>query len=495
MHSAKRNITWNLLGSILPLIVGFLLFPLIISAYGLERFGLLTLIWGLVGYFSLFDLGLSRALTQQVSVLLTKEESAKEVSELIRTGFALMWLLGGVGGIVLFFSAPYLVSQLLKVSSELQQETITSFALIALSIPIVIHTSAMRGVLEALHSFKIISIIRTVLGVGAFVAPYLTSFYEVSLVFAVVGIIWVRLIVWGMYLLAVQNSSVILKKSKRFEPIWLKPLLRFGGWMTVTNVIGPLMVYFDRFFIASVLGAVSVAYYAAPYEVVTKMWVIPAAISGVLFPLFAKEWQRDTSRITAILDKGIRYTLLVIYPAGLVLVYFSTEWLSLWLGTDFSLQAKHVVVWLVSGVVVNSIAQIFFAQVQGGGNADWTAKLHLIELLPYLLLLWFLVDKWGISGVAFAWFVRVVFDFLGLLYLSRKMNPTQFHNLNESLKVILFSTLVLLFAAIQLSLSMRVLIFSGVLLLYTAFFIKQLKKDHLFSDFRNLFESVQTNEK
>jgi O-antigen/teichoic acid export membrane protein len=80
MTSVKRNIVWSLSSNVLPLFVGLLLFPKIIAAYGLEQFGLLTLVWAFIGYFSLFDLGLSRALTQQVSDYIAKNKSPSEIA-------------------------------------------------------------------------------------------------------------------------------------------------------------------------------------------------------------------------------------------------------------------------------------------------------------------------------------------------------------------------------------------------------------------------------
>jgi hypothetical protein len=53
--SLKRNIVWNLAGTGLPLLVGALTIPYLPRTTGVEAFGVLTLVWALIGYFSLFD--------------------------------------------------------------------------------------------------------------------------------------------------------------------------------------------------------------------------------------------------------------------------------------------------------------------------------------------------------------------------------------------------------------------------------------------------------
>src|SRR5437773_8518685 len=62
-----RNTVWNLLGNGAPMLVAVFCIPILIKGLGTDRFGVLTLAWALIGYASLFDLGLGRALTQLVA--------------------------------------------------------------------------------------------------------------------------------------------------------------------------------------------------------------------------------------------------------------------------------------------------------------------------------------------------------------------------------------------------------------------------------------------
>ena len=62
-----RNSVFNFLGLGIPFVAAVISIPLLIRVLGTERFGILTLAWIVIGYFSLFDLGLGRALTQVVA--------------------------------------------------------------------------------------------------------------------------------------------------------------------------------------------------------------------------------------------------------------------------------------------------------------------------------------------------------------------------------------------------------------------------------------------
>lgn len=488
MKSIKKNISWSLLGNILPLVVGVIVFPLIISAYGTERFGLLALAWSLVGYFSLFDMGLSRALTQMISERLSMQADKVEIVEMIRTSFRIMWALGLFGGVLLWLIVPWLVKDSLKVSSHLSQETIQAFSILAVSIPLVVHTSALRGVLEALHLFKQASLIRVVMGVSTFLGPYIATFWGVSLVYAAYALVLVRVIGWLMHFYAVNHADLLKTKSLAYHSKWLKPLFAFGSWMTISNIIGPLMVFLDRFVIAAVLGASAVAYYVAPYEVVTKLWAVPAAISGVLFPLFAKEWQVNPSNMANLLNKGIVYILMIIFPPVLFLSLFAHEWLMFWLNKDFSANGASVVVWLAAGVLVNSVAQIIFAKVQGVGRSDLTAKLHLLEIIPYLICLWFALKSFGIAGAAFAWFLRVTVDMLGLAYVVGKFNDFNKAAIAKPLLLVFISVVPLITSIYIQSIAVRTALALIIFIVYLVLSLRKLRSDGVIILIKNYFK-------
>src|SRR5215470_3929501 len=167
-----KNTLWNLIGSAAPMIVAVFCIPLLIRGLGKDRFGVLTLAWALIGYASLFDLGLGRALTQLVARKLGAGEE-REIPALVWTSLLLMLLLGLMGAAVVGLISPWLVHRVLNVPDELQRETLLSFYLLGLSVPVVISTAGLRGLLEAHQRFGLISALRIPLGVFNFAGPLL----------------------------------------------------------------------------------------------------------------------------------------------------------------------------------------------------------------------------------------------------------------------------------------------------------------------------------
>lgn len=414
-----RNAVLNLIGQGAPMLVALFAIPLLIHGLGVDRFGVLTLAWMVIGYFSLFDLGLGRALTQVISEKLGSERE-EEIPALVWTGLALMVVLGVFGALVVFLLSPWLVHSILKVPLGLQAETLHAFYLLAASIPIVISTAGLAGVLSALQRFDILNAIRIPMGIFSFLGPLLVLPFSKSLFLVTAVLMAGRVVAWTIHLAMCLRVMPALRSELSLQRSVVMPLFHFGGWMTVTNVVGPLMVYLDRFVIAAVLSVTAVAYYATPYELVTKLWIIPGAIVGVLFPAFATSYVKDRQRTALLFVRGTKYVFLALFPVTLTIVAFAHEGLSFWLGAEFAQNSAPVLQWLAVGVLINSLAHTPFALIQGAGRPDLTAKLHLLELPIYLLVLWWLLPQYGILGAAIAWTARVTLDAVILFWLAQR---------------------------------------------------------------------------
>lgn len=417
-----RNTVYNLLGQGLPMLVALAAIPLLIQGLGTDRFGVLTLAWILIGYFSLFDLGLGRALTQMIAERLGAGRQG-DVAEIARAGLSLMFLLGVVGSVVLLLITPWLVGSVLTIPAPLQRETAASFYLLAFSLPLVISTAGLRGILEAQQRFGLVNALRVPLGVFTFLGPLLVLPFTSSLAAIVASLVVVRGVSWIAHLLLCLDSLRRTRPRTRLDLAIAWPLLRFGGWMTVTNVVSPLMTYLDRFLIGATLSIAAVAYYVTPYEVVTKLWIIPGAVLGVVFPAIASSFLRDRNRSALLFDRAFKFVFLAIFPFVLLAVPLAREGLGIWLGEEFAENSARVLQWLAVGVLVNSVAQVPFTVLQAAGRPDLTAKLHLIELPVYLLAIGWLITWFGVEGAAIAWVARVLVDLVALLFLTQRILP------------------------------------------------------------------------
>ena len=416
----SRNIIWNTVGIVLPVIVGFVTVPPIISGLGIERFGFLSLIWMVIGYFTIFDFGLGRTLTKLAADRIGTEQEA-EIPSLASTTLIIIVISSVVISVAaaLYSTA---IARVLGVSESLLSEASNAIIWLSMSLPFVLVSTALIGLLEAFQRFALISAVRLPLGIMMFVVPLAVLPFSKHLGAISAASAAVRVVsTCALASLTFRAIPSLRRQAFVFRRDLLRPLLTFGGWLTVSNVVGPAMVYFDRFLIAAVLGTAAVAFYTVPYDVLTRLWVFPAAMQGVLFPAFATMLSQGSRRVVAIFERSSRVTMLLMAPPFVAVILLGYEALELWVGSAFAENSSVVAKVLMVGVLVNAMARTPFALVQSAGHAKWTAIVHLSELLPYAVLLWVIVGAAGIEGAAYVWTGRIIADTIILYVLAVRL--------------------------------------------------------------------------
>ncbi|HID36515.1 MAG TPA: hypothetical protein EYP39_03940 [Ghiorsea sp.] len=147
------------------------------------------------------------------------------------------------------------------------------------------------------------------------------------------------------------------------------------------------------------------------------MGIIPTALLGVLFPAFATVLASDRKKIANYFQKAGVYLLVILFPVVLLIALFSSEILLFWIGPEYASNSAVVMMILLLGVFINSFARLPYTLIQSDGRPDITAKLHLMELIPYMAGLWLCVHYFGVVGAAVIWVIRIIVDMLVLYYI------------------------------------------------------------------------------
>jgi O-antigen/teichoic acid export membrane protein len=198
--------------------------------------------------------------------------------------------------------------------------------------------------------------------------------------------------------------------------VFFKTLISFGGWVSVSGIVGPLMIYGDRFFVSAMVGPALLPIYAIPQEALQRLLIFPNSFTNALLPKIVglnggqlKERYTSSFRRTA-------WFMLLVCSLAVALAY---PGLRIWISADFAQSAMPIVVILSVGIWLNSIASIPYTFIHSIGNAKITALIHMAELGIYFLLLYVLVKQFGLVGAALAWTIRVGID-LVLLQIAVK---------------------------------------------------------------------------
>lgn len=291
----------------------------------------------------------------------------------------------------------------------------------AWAMPFIVLTSGLRGILEARHAFVAINVIRLPMGLFTFLGPLAVVVWAAPRLDLIAWVLTLgRVLGFLAHAWAAARSLPQMGRTIRFEQALVAPLCSAGGWLAVSNVVSPLMGYIDRFVIGATASAAAIAYYATPNELVTKLWIIPGALTTVLFPLFTAELLDHRARTVMLFKNAISGLFAALIPITTVITLFAEPILAHWINPGFAAHSAPVLQIFGAGILINSLAHIPFTLAQSAGAARRTGLLHCAEILPYALLLWVLSDRYGATGAAAAWFIRIAVDTTATFVLCAK---------------------------------------------------------------------------
>lgn len=403
IHGAvlARNIGLNVIGQVVPALIALAAIPIIVRGLGAEGFGLLTLAWVMMGYLKLLDLGLGSAITKFVAQELTDDGEPR--SAVVWTALIVQGLLGLISGVALAIATPVLVERVFKIHSALIPEAHASFLLLAVSLPISLMGIGLRAVLEGHQSFGVVNAIQIPSNASLFLLPVIGIRFGLTL-HEIIALLLIAKCATVLTYFAVGLRGVpTLRRGFGIDVRGFRGLLAFSGWVSLSNLLAPIMMYLDRFLISSVLSMSMLAYYHASFEIATRIWIVPVSMFTALFPAFSSiRFHKNDEAIGRIFAHSVRSLFLLTMPLVLALVMFADSILTIWLGDEFARHGALVLRILGVGVFFNSLGWVPHAILMGLGRPDIHVKIIALELPFYAGLVTILIRSGGITGVAIA---------------------------------------------------------------------------------------------
>jgi len=409
-----RNVLWNFGGQAWSLALAFFTTPYIVRRLGADSYGLLMTAGVVTSYLWFMDLGLGGA-----SVKYIAEHAAREEWDEVRRIFWSSWIaylaLGTLAAGVIVLITPLCVYRWFRIPPELQGPAISVFHLSALGFLIGMLTNAPAAIPRAFQRFDIVNRIGILVGTTQTLLAVLLLAFGYS----------VREVVAGNLVVATLALAINTRVARSLLPRWGRPrcdvsvlrrLLRFGGWVTVSSVAGPILVQLEKILLAHQASTAAVAYYMVPYNLTARFWVISGAFSSALFPLFSS--LSGLGRKEEAIDINLRVTrlvMLLLLPFVVFFVVFGRDFLRFWMGPDFAEESTGALRVLALAMFINAAAWSPYTMLQGFGRPDLTAKFHILELFIHVPVALLFVRSLGVTGAAWAWFVRVTLD-TGLIY-------------------------------------------------------------------------------
>ncbi|TKC87810.1 flippase [Trinickia terrae] len=409
-----KNVAINFFGLILPTFVSLVTVPSYIKLLGVERYGVISLVWTLIGYFGFLDLGMSMAAQNQIS----KARATNDASQSARVFWSAFWLnlvTGIVGGLLIYFGAFIYTAYFTKVSAELQHEVYRALPWLAVAIPIANVSWVFAGAINGAERFGVYNTNQTIgtflfqllpLGAAWLIAPTLQSVLAAAVVARILAAV-----------LLARASLKVLNIRHIQLPQWgvAKGLFSFGGWMLIASVTSMVSDSLDRVMLGTGLGARFVTYYTVPQNLVTRLNMLPNALIRTLFPRLSAV---EREHADALVRQSLEFLNAVFTPVAIVAILVLGPFLTVWVGSDLATASSPVGRILIVSVWLVGQASVTRILIQSQVNPARAAGIGLVELPFFAGALWFGIAHYGLVGAAVVVAVRALVDYGALLYLS-----------------------------------------------------------------------------
>ncbi|WP_164707833.1 oligosaccharide flippase family protein [Paraburkholderia phosphatilytica] len=415
-----KNAGLTLAGTLVPIGISLVTVPGYLSALGAQRYGMMNLVWTVIGYFGVLDLGISLATENRISIACAAEHDSDahadrqghdrahaQLEEVFFSAVCMNFITGVIGAVLLLGGALVYLTWFAHLSPGFSHEIYASLPWLAIAIPLANITWVFAGSLTGADRFGVFNL-NQVLGMASFqCVPLLAAHFISPTLPVVIGAAVITRVLSGIVLWISTRRSLGLSRWHTPSVAIVRQLFSFGAWVVIGGAAEALATSLDRLFIGGMMGAREVAYYATPQNLVSRLAVLPTAVMRSLFPRLSASSRSDAHALTR---QGIALVAGVLTPATIVAICVLHPFLAWWVGNDLATAGVAAGRVLALAVWVGSTASVVRVLLQAQADPGRAARISMIQLPLLALMLWLGLSTLGLVGAALAVLCRSLVD-------------------------------------------------------------------------------------
>lgn len=417
-----KNSASNMVVPLLKIIIVFIMAPVILKALGNYDYGIWEVVFSVVGYMGILDLGLQPAIVRYVArynALGNRDEMHRIYSSsLLFMAVMSLVMFGAFAGGALW--APGLLA------GDGGDHSKYAFFLVIIGVQLMFTFSGsvfecffegfqLYNLRNAVTVFNLI-VGNTILYIllkngGGLLTLALLNGIGLSLKYTVYGL-----------LLATRRFGGFRFRAADVSRRTLKELLSFGYKSLIHSVAGRISMATDAIVIGSFLGPVAVTFFVIPANFINHVRNMTWAMTRAFMPLFSDldaRGDRDSSE--KVLMTGSRFVLGLILPILTGLSFLGLPFLSRWMGPEYAEQGKWVLYIFIAAYLVQWLNPFSLRLLTGIGRQGLLAKINSVSAALNIVLSVILVQYLGKEGVALGTLIPFVLLEPLLLYYTCRL--------------------------------------------------------------------------
>ncbi|MBK9165597.1 MAG: oligosaccharide flippase family protein [Acidobacteria bacterium] len=394
-NNVIRSISFGALTWVGPMLLSLIATPFIVRALGLEGYGIYALVLGIISYS--FNFGVGRAAAKYVAEYQATEDRQK-IGPIVSSSLIVSIALGAAAVLLIGFLAPWLVVSVLGIEARFQDGAINALYIAAGIIVVTLINQLFGSVLQGLHRFDLYSKLFN-----------LTNFAVVlgNLTLAVAGYGLEALLAWnlGVLMISVVVHAVSAKRLladinlfSGFDRESLRKVFLYTGGVVGYQLLGNVLLLFERGYITRVLGSDQLTYYVVAMAIGLYLHGFSTSLLLAIAPV-ASEQNQDLGRLKKLYDRSTKLIGVIVVFVTAVLLVSGGSFLTLWMGQQFADEATAILKIHTITFSLLSIAGVAWFMREGLGVPKHNLYVSAICFVVTLSLM-LLTTKYGNVGMA-----------------------------------------------------------------------------------------------
>jgi len=417
-----KNIMATYAVMVTGLLIAFFFTPYLIDMLGKERYGLWTLVFSIVAYMGLADLGMKQSIVRFVSKHYATKDW-KQLNEVISSSARIYFFVS-----VIIVAATMTIAFGFVGYFKIPQEFMKTARMVVIVLGF---SEAVRYIylpftsLGAFHRFDISGYFQ--LGTRVIQTLGIIVILEAGL-----GLVEMAVLILGLTLVTrIWMSAIRVRKfpevhfsRKAINAEKTRELLNYGIYSFLIVATWIVIFQTDNIIIGALLSMEAVAVYSIAGMIVTQIRSSIQVIAIPLVPAISHfEAEKDFARIMNIYSRAVRYLYYISAYLAICILTYGGPFIILWIEKDFTDAISVLHVLIISSAVF--FPQTLANSVLFGVSKHKVAFYVLItEAVTKVALSLVLVPYWGIMGAAWGTAIPqlIIYIFVYPIVFYRVMN-------------------------------------------------------------------------
>jgi O-antigen/teichoic acid export membrane protein len=385
---------------ILNMLVSIVATPLILKFLDREEYGFYVILFQIIGYLSVLDLGLGGAITRSLASNRGEDEVSKlAINRIVSTSFFTYSFLGAVVIILGFCFAPIMPKYFAMhsaLSAIAVPITLTLSIFIGLQFPLKVFGSIFyahqRQLLSNTVGFSI-TLLNTILPVILlYLGQGLWSFVYTNIVCSLIYIIATFVLMRKYY--------PFLKISRSyFQKNLLQQLFNFGFFLFLGSVAYQVVFFTDRFFIGAFVSLTAATMYSLTIKAPDILRELIFKITDNALPAMVEIGTKEAENKSKTVHQKLLLITVCLSGIAFWLMYILNQWfLLLWVGNQYF--AGQSILFLALVIMVqHNILHVSGLSLYGIGVIKGSSLMQIAEAILNLGLTIWLGKIYGIEGI------------------------------------------------------------------------------------------------